>query len=118
MFGTLGNITNLVKQAKEMGSRLETLGDELRSKRVTGAGGGGMVEIDMNGLQDPLECRIDPKVFETGDRELIEDLVCEAVKNATAKARELHATAMKSMTGGIEIPGLQDALSKLGTGAS
>ena len=37
--------------------------------------GGGMVEIEINGLLEVLHCRIDPQLFAQGDRELLEDLV-------------------------------------------
>ena len=47
-----------------------------------------------------------------GDRELIEDLVATAVNQAIAEGKELHADALKGVTGGMEVPGLDDALNK------
>jgi hypothetical protein len=35
-----------------------------------------------------------------------------AVNQALRNARELHAELMRSMTDGLELPGLQDAISK------
>jgi len=53
------------------------------------------------------------------DRELIEDLVTTAVNQALGKAKQLHAEALKSMTGGLDVPGLDAAMSKfIGPGAS
>ena len=45
MFKGLGNIGNLMKQAQEMGSKMQELSDELKKKRVTGSAGADMVEI-------------------------------------------------------------------------
>lgn len=118
MFGALGNLASLMKQAREMGQRMESLQAELKQKRATGAAGGGLVELDVNGLQEAVGCRIDPQLFVRGDRELLEDLVCGAVNDAVAKAKQLHAESLKSMTGGLALPGLNDFLDKLNPGGS
>ncbi len=46
----------------------------------------------MNGLQEVLNCRIDPALFAQGDRELIEDLVRGATNDAIAKRDSFTAT--------------------------
>lgn len=117
MFKGLGNLTNLpglIKQAQEMGSKMQQLSVELKTKRVTGAAGGGLVEVDANGLGEALAVRIDPSLFEKQDRELLEDLLPAAFNAAQQKAKELHAEHMQSLAGGMNIPGLSDALGGLG----
>lgn len=116
MLQGLGNIASLMKQAQQLGGRLQTMREELRSRRTVGAAGGGMVEIEVNGLQELLGCRIDEKLVEQSDRELLEDLIVAAVNDALAKSRDLQADAMKSVTGGLELPGLNEALAGLGGG--
>ena len=116
MFGALGNLGALLKQAKQIEGRLAGVGEELRSQRATGVAGGGLVEIEVNGLEEVLRCRIDPGLFAQGDRELLEDLVCAATNQAIAKAKELHAAAMKNLAGGVNLPGLDEALAKLAGG--
>lgn len=117
MFGALGNLGTLFKQARQIEGRLASVGDELRSQRATGTAGGGMVEIEVNGLEEVLRCRIDPGLFAQGDRELIEDLVSAAANQAIARAKQLHAEAMKNLAGGFNLPGLDDALAKLADAA-
>jgi DNA-binding protein YbaB len=51
-------------------------------------------------------------LFEEGEREMVEDLLPAAVNQASAKAKKLHAEAMQSMTEGLNVPGLNDALSQ------
>lgn len=116
MFGALGNIASLMKQAREMGQRMESLQAELKQKRATGAAGGGMVEIEINGLQEALACRIDPQLMPEGDRELLEDLVCGAVNDAVAKAKLLHAESLKNMAGGMNVPGMAELIEKFNAG--
>ena len=116
MFKGLGDIANLgavLKQAQEMGSKLEKLNEELKSKRVTGQAGGGLIEVEANGLGEVHAVRIDESLIEQRDRELIEDLLPAAIRSAQAKAKQLHAESMQSVTGGIQLPGLADALGKL-----
>jgi DNA-binding YbaB/EbfC family protein len=115
--GNLANLGSILKQAQEMGSRMQALQGELRGKRVTGAAGGGLVEVDLNGLGEALAVRIDPALVEKGEREMIEDLLPAAFQAAQQKARELHAEAMQSLNGGVNLPGLQEALTQL-TGGS
>lgn len=110
----LANLPALMKQAQEMSGKLEQLTAELKTKRATGAAGGGMVEVDVNGLGEALAVRIDPALIEKQDRELLEDLLPAAINAARQKAKELHAEAMQQLTGGLPIPGLADALGQMG----
>lgn len=119
MFKSLGNLANigsLMKQAQEMSGRMQALQDELKTKRATGNAGGGLVEVEVNGLGDALAVRIDPSLIEKGEREMIEDLLPAAINAAQAKAKQMHAEAMQSLAGGLQIPGLSDALQQLGGG--
>jgi DNA-binding protein YbaB len=45
---------------------------------------------------------------------LLEDLLPAAFNAAQQKAKELHAEQMQSLAGGMNIPGLSDALGGLG----
>ena len=116
--GNLANLGALVKQAQEIGGKMQALQDELKNKRATGAAGGGLVEVDVNGLGEALAVRIDPTLFERGDREMVEDLLPAAFNSAGQKAKQWHAEAMQAITGGIPLPGLQDALSQLASDGS
>ena len=113
--GNLANIGAMMKQAQEMGGKMQALQDELKTKRATGSAGGGLIEVDVNGLAEVLAVRIDPSLVEKGDREMIEDLLPAACNAAQRKAKELHVEAMQTLTGGLTLPGLQEALSQIAT---
>jgi nucleoid-associated protein EbfC len=128
MFGALGNIATLMKQARAMGQEMELLQEKLKERHATGSSGGGLVTVEINGLQEVSACRIDPKLLEpcsrdlgdrgsgergSADRELLEDLICGAVNDAVAKSKQLHAEALQSMAGGLNVPGLAEMLGKL-----
>lgn len=121
MFKGLANLAslgNLMKQAQQMESRLQKVQEELRAQRATGASGGGMVAVEVNGLGEVLSCRVDPSLLKEADRELLEDLLPAAINQAVAKSKELHAQAMRSMTEGLNLPGLGEMLKELGAGGA
>lgn len=110
MFKGIANLAGLLKQAQQMGSRIQAVNDELRTRRAVGKAGGGMVEAEVDGLGQVLRVSIDPALVERKDREMIEDLLPAAINDAVAKSKEMHAEALKGLTGGIDLPGLKEAL--------
>ena len=113
MFKGLAGLGSLLKQAHEISGRMKGLNEQLRARRATGSAGGGMVEVEVNGLLEVLRCHIDQQLFEQGDREMIEDLVATALNQAINNGKQLHMEAMKSLTGGLDVPGLDAALENL-----
>ena len=113
MFKGLAELSSLLKQAHQISGRMKGLNDELRDRRATGSAGGGMVEVEVNGLLEVLRCHIDEQLVRQGDREMIEDLVATAVGQAVSKGKQLHVEAMKSLAGGLDVPGLDAALGNI-----
>lgn len=112
MFKDLGNLAALIKQAQEMTGRVGEINDLLRTQRAVGRAGGDMIEVEVNGLAEVIRVKIDPSLVEKGDLEMIQDLLPAAINQASEKANELRAEAMKSLAGGIDMPGLDEALGK------
>jgi nucleoid-associated protein EbfC len=113
MFKGLGNLASLVKQAQQLGGRMQELTEQLKSRRATGAAGGGLIEVEVNGLGEVLRCHIDKSLLEGRDNELVEDLLVAATNQALAKAKQLHTEAFQSLSGEMDMPGLNEALTKL-----
>ena len=112
MFKNLSNLGNLMRQAQEMGGKMQEVNERLQGMRVTAATGGGMVEVEMNGLGQMLRLSIEPALVEKNEREMLEDLIPAAVNEAIRKAKQLHVEEMKSLTDGISVPGLSNAIEK------
>jgi DNA-binding YbaB/EbfC family protein len=113
MFDGLKNIGVILKQAQQLGGQMGQITEEMRKRLVTGNAGGGMVEVEINGLMEVLHCRIDPKLITQNDRELLEDMVVAAVNQAISKGKQMHADAVRDLTGGLPLPGaFQEALAK------
>ena len=112
MFKGLADLGSLMRQAQEIGDRMQEMNSQLKAKRVSGSAGGGMVQVEANGMGEVLKLEIDPQLIERGERDMIEDLVPAAVNQALRNARETHGEMMKSMTSGIDLPGLDNMLAK------
>ncbi len=116
MFKGLGNLASLMKQAKEIQSRVGAMQEQLAEVKVEGIAGGGMVKVEANGHQKVLSISIDESLLADNDRELLEDLVLAATNQALDKARQAAAEHMKGLTGDVELPGLDEALGQFGLG--
>lgn len=106
MFGGMGNLGNVMKQAQAMQERLAKVQAEVATKTVQASSGGGMVTVTATGGLEIVSVKIDPEVVKAADAEMLQDLVVAATNEALRKAREMVAEEMKGVTGGLQIPGL------------
>lgn len=102
-FGSMGN---LMKQAQAMQEQLARLQEQAAAKTVSGTAGGGMVTVTASGAMQIVAVKIDPEVLKSGDAEMLQELIVAATNDALRKARDLMAEEMKTVTGGLPIPGL------------
>ena len=106
LFGSMGNLGNIMKQAQAMQERLAKVQAEVAVKTVQASAGGGMVTVVANGGMEVVSIKIDPEVLRTNDPEMLQDIVVAATNEALRKAREMVAEEMKGVTGGLQLPGL------------
>lgn len=107
MFGNLGKI---VKLAGEMKTRLPEIKKKLENSTFTAEAGGGVVSATVNGKGLIADVKLDKDLLADTDAEMLEDLIKAAVSAAQDKAAEASKQAMAELTGGMDIPGLNDML--------
>ena len=112
MFKGLGNLASMMKQAQEMQGRMSELREQLGQMRVEAQVGGGLVRVEANGHQKVLAVHVEESVLD--DREMLEELLVAAVNQALEKSQGLVQEQMAELTGDMNIPGLSEALSKMG----
>ncbi|MDR2477162.1 MAG: YbaB/EbfC family nucleoid-associated protein [Treponema sp.] len=100
------NPFDILKNAQKIQDQMGDLQEKLRLIQVTGSAGGGMVEIDITGKIEVSAVRIANEVMESGDAEMLQDLITAAFSNGIEKARELINQEMTSMASGMGISGL------------
>ena len=98
-------MSNIYKQAQKMQKDMKKVQDELEDLNVEGQAGGGIIKVVVNGKKEPKSVTIDSSILDE-DKEMIEDLVLAAMKNAFENADKESSEKMKSITGGMpNIPG-------------
>tara|TARA_B100000959_G_C14900921_1_gene590878 strand:- start:721 stop:1041 length:321 start_codon:yes stop_codon:yes gene_type:complete len=101
-------MSNIYKQAQKMQKDMQKVQNELSKLEIEGQSGGGMVKIIVNGKKEPLSISIDQDILKE-DKDMIEDMLLAAMKNALQNAEKTAEDKMKAMTGGsmpnFNIPG-------------
>ncbi len=100
----MGNMNNLMKQAKKMQEQMMKMQEELEEKVVEASVGGGVVTVVANGKKEIIEIAIKPEVVDPDDVEMLQDLIMAAVNEATRKADEMVQSEMAKLTGGMGMP--------------
>jgi len=109
MFGNLGR---MMKIAGEMRKKMPEVQQRIAESKFTAQAGGGVVTATVDGKLGLVDLTILPDVLGDPDMsaEMLADLVKAAVGAAQEQARLAAAEAMKELTGGMSIPGLDAML--------
>ncbi len=98
------DIMGMMKQAKEMQERIARMQEELAAMQLTGQSGGGLVTVTLNGKGDVTSVKIDPSLMKSDEKEIVEDLVVAAAKDAKTKVETAMQSKMADITGGLPLP--------------
>ena len=99
-------MNELIRQAQLMQKKMLRTQEEMGKKEVEASVGGGMVSVKANCQGEVLAIRIDPSVMESGDAEMLQELVLAAVNEAVKKGKDMMQSELAQITGGMKIPGL------------
>lgn len=102
--GQLGDMAKLMKQAQEMQAKMAELQESLDSITVTGEAGAGMVKVTATAKGELTGIDIDPSLFSAEDKEVVEDLILAAIKDAQARAAERSQAEMARLAEGLGLP--------------
>ena len=102
----MAGINKLLKQAQRMQEEMARVQDELAKREVEGTAGGGAITAVARCDGSVARIKIDPKVVDPGDVEMLEDLVLSAITNALELAKKTQQDEMGKVTAGMNIPGL------------
>lgn len=100
-FGGGMNMQNLMKQAQKMQEEMMKKQEELDNSIFEGSVASGMVKVELNGKKELVSIKLDKKVVDPDDIEMLEDLIKAAVNEAGNKADE----AKENIMGGMSVPG-------------
>jgi hypothetical protein len=98
------NLGQMLKQAQAMQSKMAEMQEKLEAVEMTGAAGGGMVKVTLNGKNEMRAVKIDPSLVDPKDTEVLEDLIVAAFNDAKSKVDAHMAEEMAKITGGMQLP--------------
>ncbi|HUX79554.1 MAG TPA: YbaB/EbfC family nucleoid-associated protein [Alphaproteobacteria bacterium] len=100
-----GNIGEMMKQAKKMQDKMAEVQEKLATLEVEGTSGSGLVKATADGKGAIKGIKIDPTLLDPQEVDVLEDLIVAALRDVQAKAEELAAQEMGTVTGGLKLPG-------------
>jgi len=102
--GQLGDMAKIMKQAQEMQGKMAEMQEQLATMTVEGESGAGLVRATATCKGELTALNIDPSIFDPNEKEVVEDLILAAIKDAQAKAAERSQQEMARLTEGLNLP--------------
>ncbi len=99
------NMKDLMKKAQELQQKMEEIDKELEETRVEGIAGGGVVKAIVTGKLEIVSIDISEEVIDKEDKEMLEDMIVAAIKEAQEKARKISQEKVAALGLG-QVPGL------------
>ena len=108
------NMMQVMQQAQKMQKKFKEAQNELENIEIVSTSGNGAVTAILNGQGKFKSIKLKPEAINPENPqsvdnemlEMLEDLLSQALSEATQKANSQMETKMKAITGGISIPGL------------
>ena len=98
------DLNELMKMAQEAQNKLMQAQEDLDKVEVEGVSGGGMVRIRASAKGRIIAVEIDQSLLAPSEKQMVEDLVAAAINDARAKADAAAQEAMRTATGGLQLP--------------
>ncbi|MGS4947154.1 YbaB/EbfC family nucleoid-associated protein [Meridianimarinicoccus sp. RP-17] len=102
--GGLGDMGKMMKAAQDMQAKMSEMQEELGRITVTGTSGAGLVTATATAKGELTGLSIDPSIFKPEDREMVEDLILAAIKEAQARAQDRSQEEMRKMQESLGLP--------------
>jgi DNA-binding YbaB/EbfC family protein len=88
----------------QMQSKMQEMQAKLEAMEIEGVAGAGMVSVTLSGKSELKRVRIDPKLADPAEMEMLEDLILAAHADARQKIEAATAEEMQKVTGGMQLP--------------
>jgi DNA-binding YbaB/EbfC family protein len=102
--GGLGDMAKMMKQAQELQGKMAQMQEDLASMTVQGESGAGLVKATATAKGELTALDIDPSIFNQDDKEVVEDLILAAIKDAQSKAQDKNNEEMSRLTEEMGLP--------------
>ncbi len=98
------NLGQMMKQAQQMQAKMAEMQAQLETVEMTGAAGGGLVQVTVGGKGNLRRIKIDKSLVDPSEVEVLEDLIVAAFNEAKNRVEAHVAEEMAKLTGGLQLP--------------
>jgi len=102
--GGMGDMAKMMKQAQELQGKVGEMQDNLANISVVGESGAGLVTVTATAKGVLTDLNIDKKILDPNEKEVVEDLILAAIKDAQQKAEERSKAEMGKMAEELGLP--------------
>ena len=102
--GGLGDMAKMMKAAQDMQTKMAEMQEQMASTVVVGESGAGLVKVRATAKGEVTGLDIDPSILVASEKEVVEDLIIAAIKDAQAKGQNRMAEEMRRMTEALGLP--------------
>eukprot|EP00998_Keelungia_sp_KM082_P002395 NODE_12918_length_441_cov_0.783439_g12895_i0.p4 GENE.NODE_12918_length_441_cov_0.783439_g12895_i0~~NODE_12918_length_441_cov_0.783439_g12895_i0.p4 ORF type:complete len:136 (-),score=50.23 NODE_12918_length_441_cov_0.783439_g12895_i0:33-383(-) len=102
--GGLGDMAKMMQAAKDMQSKMAEMQEEMAKVNVVGEAGAGLVTATTTAKGELKALDIDPSILVASEKEMVEDLIVAAIKDAQAKAQERSQQELERLTESLGLP--------------
>jgi len=97
---------DMMGQLRDAQKQMKSMQNELSKMRVEAETGGGMVKATVDGEFNLIDLAIDDSLLEPDELKKLPKLIIKAVQQAQKNAKSEVKEKAKSLTGGLNLPGL------------
>ena len=102
--GGLGDMPKMMKTAQEMPAKMGEMQEAMSRVVVMGESGAGLVKARVTAKGEVTGLDIDPSILVASEKEVVEDLIVAAIKDAQTKGAARQAEEMRKLTEGLGLP--------------
>ena len=102
--GGIGDMGKMLKAAQEMQGKMAELQEELGRTVVVGESGAGLVKARCTAKGEVTGLDIDPSILVASEKEVVEDLIIAAIKDAQVKASARSQSEIQRMAQALGLP--------------
>lgn len=106
MFDGLKDMGKLLKQAKEMKSKMKDIQEELKRTKVTAQSKEGRILIEFTGELECTKVHIDAELLKPENHEKLQLALQKVINEGCKKSKDLATTKLSALSGDFNMPGL------------
>jgi nucleoid-associated protein EbfC len=109
-FKNLAGLSQMMMNAGSIADRIKEMRASLSKETAVGSAAEGSIQVELSGVGEVQRLFICSSLVQSGTTEQLEELLPLALNEALGEVRRLHIEKMRELTGGIDLPGLDEAI--------